>query len=116
MKKAGRVTFADILKDRDGEGYGQLISIYQFCFRICRCDRITKEYVFNNNFSVVEFAHREDMKYALRELDNARLNGQRVSLMEAVGLILISFYTIHLFSRKTYPPQLEDRTNCMCHL
>ncbi|KAI7849704.1 hypothetical protein BDC45DRAFT_546832 [Circinella umbellata] len=52
MKKAGRVTFADILKDRDGEG-------------------------------VVEFAHREDMKYALRELDNARLNGQRISLMEA---------------------------------
>ncbi|KAI8890814.1 hypothetical protein K501DRAFT_290284 [Backusella circina FSU 941] len=52
MRKAGRVTFADILKDRDGEG-------------------------------VVEFAKREDMKYALRNLDNEKLNGQRVTLDEA---------------------------------
>ncbi|OBZ81322.1 Serine-arginine protein 55 [Choanephora cucurbitarum] len=52
MRKAGRVTFADILKDRDGEG-------------------------------VVEFARRDDMKYALRELDNEKLNGSRVTLEEA---------------------------------
>ncbi|GAA5796478.1 hypothetical protein EDC94DRAFT_615351 [Helicostylum pulchrum] len=52
MRKAGRVTFADILKDRDGEG-------------------------------VVEFARREDMKYALKDLDNEKLNGSRVTLEEA---------------------------------
>lgn len=38
-------------------------------------------------FRVVEFAHREDMKYALRELDNSRLNGQRIILEEAVSII-----------------------------
>ncbi|KAG2209365.1 hypothetical protein INT46_002608 [Mucor plumbeus] len=52
MRKAGRVTFADILKDREGEG-------------------------------VVEFAKRDDMKYALKELDNEKLNGTRVTLEEA---------------------------------
>ncbi|KAI8093071.1 uncharacterized protein BX664DRAFT_328856 [Halteromyces radiatus] len=50
MKKAGRVTFADILKNTD-EG-------------------------------IVEFAHRSDMQYALRKLDNSRLNGQRITLEE----------------------------------
>lgn len=52
MRKAGRVTFADILKDQGGEG-------------------------------VVEFAKREDMKYALRQLDGGRLNGARVTIEEA---------------------------------
>ncbi|KAI8341907.1 hypothetical protein BC941DRAFT_414829 [Chlamydoabsidia padenii] len=51
MKKAGRVTFADILKD---------------------CDE-----------GIVEFAHRDDMLYALRKYDDTKLNGQRVTLEEA---------------------------------
>ncbi|KAI9306620.1 hypothetical protein BJ944DRAFT_281853 [Cunninghamella echinulata] len=50
MKKAGRVTFADVLKDTD-EG-------------------------------IVEFAHRDDMKYALSKYNNTKLNGQRVTLEE----------------------------------
>lgn len=33
-------------------------------------------------FSVVEFAHRSDMEYALRKLDDAELNGQRIRLFE----------------------------------
>ncbi|KAI8983943.1 hypothetical protein BDF20DRAFT_355340 [Mycotypha africana] len=45
-KKAGRVTFADILKDHDGEG-------------------------------------RDDMEYALKELNDEKLNGSRVKLEEA---------------------------------
>ena len=36
--------------------------------------------------SVVEFARRDDMKYALRELDNEKLNGSRVTLEEAVSV------------------------------
>lgn len=35
-------------------------------------------------FRVVEFASRDDMKYALKELDNEKLNGARVRLEEAV--------------------------------
>lgn len=33
---------------------------------------------------MVEFAQYDDMKYALRELDDKKLNGQRVRLEEAV--------------------------------
>lgn len=33
-------------------------------------------------YSVVEFAHRSDMEYALRKLDDADLNGQRIRLFE----------------------------------
>ncbi|CDS14194.1 hypothetical protein LRAMOSA06364 [Lichtheimia ramosa] len=51
MRKAGEVTFADIIRSRPGEG-------------------------------VVEFAHRSDMEYALRKLDDAELNGQRIRLFE----------------------------------
>ncbi|KAL0074423.1 hypothetical protein J3Q64DRAFT_1704478 [Phycomyces blakesleeanus] len=35
-----------------------------------------------NGEGVVEFSKREDMKYALRKLDDGRLNGQRISLHE----------------------------------
>lgn len=35
--------------------------------------------------SVVEFSRRDDMKYALKELDNEKLNGSRVTLEEAVS-------------------------------
>ncbi|KAI7881667.1 hypothetical protein K492DRAFT_176910 [Lichtheimia hyalospora FSU 10163] len=51
MRKAGEVTFADVIRSRPGEG-------------------------------VVEFAHRSDMEYALKKLDDSELNGQRVRLFE----------------------------------
>jgi RNA recognition motif-containing protein len=38
--------------------------------------------------SVVEFSRRDDMKYALKELDNEKLNGSRVTLEEAVSSLL----------------------------
>ncbi|OAD70020.1 hypothetical protein PHYBLDRAFT_115995 [Phycomyces blakesleeanus NRRL 1555(-)] len=44
-----------------------------------------------NGEGVVEFSKREDMKYALRKLDDGRLNGQRISLHEPVSLFLILF-------------------------
>lgn len=34
--------------------------------------------------SVVEFAHRSDMEYALKKLDDSELNGQRVRLFEVL--------------------------------
>lgn len=37
---------------------------------------------YNPICSVVEFAHRSDMEYALRKLDDADLNGQRIRLFE----------------------------------
>ncbi|KAG0168013.1 Serine/arginine-rich splicing factor 6 [Apophysomyces sp. BC1015] len=55
MRSAGPVSFADILKDRDGEG-------------------------------VVEFNRRCDMHYALDKLNKTKLNGQRVTLHQAVSI------------------------------
>lgn len=37
------------------------------------------------NISVVEFARRDDMKYALKELNGTKLNGYRLKLEEAVS-------------------------------
>ena len=33
-------------------------------------------------YSVVEFAHRSDMKYALDKMNDSELNGERVQLFE----------------------------------
>ncbi|KAI9321660.1 hypothetical protein BX666DRAFT_1904347 [Dichotomocladium elegans] len=54
MRKAGEVTFADVIRSRPGEG-------------------------------IVEFAHRSDMEYALKKLNDSELNGQRVKLYEDAG-------------------------------
>ncbi|KAI7878654.1 hypothetical protein K492DRAFT_179624 [Lichtheimia hyalospora FSU 10163] len=66
MRKAGEVTFADIIRSRPGEG-------------------------------VVEFAHRSDMEYALRKLDDADLNGQRIRLFEydpSIGIYGMDYFVV----------------------
>jgi arginine/serine-rich splicing factor 4/5/6 len=77
MRKAGRVTFADILKDRDGEGYIYINFVIRWIIFVCLTWLLF--------ISVVEFSRRDDMKYALKELDNEKLNGSRVTLEEAVS-------------------------------
>lgn len=37
-------------------------------------------------YSIVEFARRDDMKYALSRYNNTKLNGQRVTLEEPVSI------------------------------
>lgn len=37
-------------------------------------------------YSVVEFAYRDDMEYALRKMQDSDLNGSRVQLFEVSGL------------------------------
>ena len=44
--------------------------------------------------SVVEFAHRSDMEYALRKLDDADLNGQRIRLFE----VCKSFFSLCIYT------------------
>ncbi|CEG67789.1 hypothetical protein RMATCC62417_04162 [Rhizopus microsporus] len=78
MRKAGRVTFADVLKDCDGEG-------------------------------VVEFARRDDMKYALKELNGTKLNGYRLKLEEASSRRRRSSRS-HYYSRSRSPRRSRSRT------
>lgn len=77
MRKAGEVTFADCHKDRDGEGYEYFNYLILFIY-FPKLIIILKIYI-----SVVEFSSYEDMKNAIRKLDDTELKGKRIILREA---------------------------------
>ncbi|KAG2175833.1 hypothetical protein INT44_000311 [Umbelopsis vinacea] len=84
MRKAGEVSFADILKDRDGEGlviHTIFSDFMSTSFAFTR--EIQPNLFFMASFSVVEFRSRSDMKAALERLDGQELNGHEVTLREA---------------------------------
>ncbi|KAJ8658418.1 hypothetical protein O0I10_005770 [Lichtheimia ornata] len=78
MRKAGEVTFADVIRSRPGEG-------------------------------VVEFAHRSDMEYALKKLDDSELNGQRVRLFEDTSRRRRGGSRSRSASRSRSPPRRSRR-------
>ena len=78
MRKAGDVTYADI---RDGEGY--FFFIFSFFFFFFFSSFLVIQKFSSLRFSsVVEFSTSDDMKRAIRKLDDEDFKGRRIRIRE----------------------------------
>lgn len=78
-REAGSVSYADIDRDRPGEGYA-LVYIRKWCIALTCLP------------SILEYLSREDSERAVKELDGKDLRGNsvRVSLDTEVGIALVN--------------------------
>ena len=83
FRKVGEVTFADAHKQREGEGF---VDDYKSCK------------TFKFPLRVVEFETYEDLKRAIKELDDTEFKGKKIILEEVLFSRFMTFCKAKIFS------------------